>query len=149
MRAFVACLLEGSGALLRLDQNLTEPRMGATVASWLARLRIAPRRRPGVAAPELDALCQKLKSGLGPFGYQWLCACAVYPGLRLPLTSYLGAELARAVDRRVPGEAEHMALARLPWFRAGWMPDDLPALAARTGTTIPRPGPRGDRTGDP
>jgi formylglycine-generating enzyme required for sulfatase activity len=74
---------------------------------------------------ELDALCHKLESGLGPFGYQWLCACAVYPGLRLPITSYLGAELAHAVHRPVPDEAEHMALARLPWFRSGWMPDEL------------------------
>jgi formylglycine-generating enzyme required for sulfatase activity len=104
--------------------------MDATVASWLERLRrLGPRRRrrgePDAAAAELDALCRRLEDGLGPFGYQWLCACAVYPGLRLPITSYLGAELAREVGRPVPDEAEHMALARLPWFREGWMPDAL------------------------
>src|SRR5215470_5629391 len=104
--------------------------MDATVASsWLGRLRriaALPRRRQIGEQGELDDLCHKLADGLGPFGYQWLCACAVYPGLRLTITSYLGAELARAVDRdKVPDEAEHMALARLPWFRVGWMPDAL------------------------
>jgi formylglycine-generating enzyme required for sulfatase activity len=105
--------------------------MDATVASWLRRLRVTGAGRRGrraeVAAgkAELDGLCGKLENELGPFGYQWLCACAVYPGLRLPITSYLGAELARAVNRPVPDEAEHMALARLPWFRVGWMPDEL------------------------
>jgi len=103
--------------------------MDATVASLMERLRgIGADRRRRVAREEqaeLDALCLRLEGGLGPFGYQWLCACAVYPGLRLPITSYLGAELARAVGRPVPEEAEHMALARLPWFRAGWMPDEL------------------------
>lgn len=98
------------------------------VASWSELLRrIGAGRRLHGAAREgkLDDLCRKLESGLGTFGYQWLCACGVYPGLRLPITSYLGAELARAVDRPIPDEAEHMALARLPWFRVGWMPDEL------------------------
>jgi formylglycine-generating enzyme required for sulfatase activity len=105
--------------------------MDATVAFWRERLRTirAGRRRrgaePGMGEAELDAQCHKLEGRLGPFGYQWLCACAVYPGLRLPITAYLGAELARAVDRPVPDELEHMALARLPWFRTGWMPDEL------------------------
>src|SRR5215469_5628103 len=102
--------------------------MYATVASWRERLRLTRagrRRRNAAAEHELDALCVELQNGLGPFGYQWLCACAVYPGLRLPITSYLGAELARVVHRKVPDEAEHMALARLPWFRSGWMPDEL------------------------
>ena len=103
--------------------------MDATVASWLGRLRAigSNRRRREVAKEdaELDAVCTKLQDGLGTFGYQWLCACAVYPGLRLPITSYLGAELARSVDRDVPDEAEHMALSRLPWFRVGWMPEAL------------------------
>jgi formylglycine-generating enzyme required for sulfatase activity len=121
MLAAVALLLGDLGALVRLDHNLTDRRMDATVASWRERLRLSRPRE----AREYDALCRELASGLGPFGYQWLCACAVYPGLRLPITSYLGAELAGAVGRKVPDEAEHMVLARLPWFRTGWMPDEL------------------------
>jgi formylglycine-generating enzyme required for sulfatase activity len=126
--ASVALLLGNSGALSRLNHDLMDRPMDATVGFWLGRLRgIAARPRRGRTGEqsELDDLCLKLKKGLGPFGYQWLCACAVYPGLRLPITSYLGAGLARAVDRKLPDEAEHMALARLPWFRVGWMPDEL------------------------
>jgi formylglycine-generating enzyme required for sulfatase activity len=94
-------------------------------------MRVMAFRRRGVGLPggesrDYGALCARLAGELGPFGYQWLCACAVYPGLRLTITSYLGAKLATKVGRKAPpDEEEHMALARLPWFRAGWMPDEL------------------------
>ena len=70
-------------------------------------------------------LLDELRQSLGAFGFQWLCACAVYPGLRFPLTVHLGRRLAEAVDRPAPDEEEHMALCRLPWFRRGWMPEAL------------------------
>lgn len=66
-----------------------------------------------------------LERALGPFGFQWLCACAVYPGLRFPLSVYLGRCLAEAWPRLPPDEDEHLALFRLPWFRSGWMPEEL------------------------
>jgi formylglycine-generating enzyme required for sulfatase activity len=61
--------------------------------------------------------------GTSSFLYRWLCACAVYPLLRLDLTLYLGGVMAGA--RGGPGEAEALALVRLPWFRDGRMPDDV------------------------
>ena len=68
---------------------------------------------------------EQLKSELGPFHYQWLCACAVYPGLRWPLTVWLGRRLAEHLGRPVPSEDEHLPLVRLPWFREGAIPDPV------------------------
>src|SRR5512134_2681795 len=73
----------------------------------------------------LNALLRDLGAELGDFGYQWLAACAVYPRLHWHLTIYLGMELARTQDQPPPDENVHLALARLPWFRKGSMPDDL------------------------
>ena len=63
--------------------------------------------------------------GLGRSAINGSAPVGFIRGFVCPITSYLGAELARAVDRPIPDEAEHMALARLPWFRVGWMPDEL------------------------
>jgi tetratricopeptide (TPR) repeat protein len=73
----------------------------------------------------LSALLRDLRAELGEFGYQWLAACAVYPGLHWNLTVFLGAGLARANNVPRPDEDAHLALARLPWFRKGSMPDEL------------------------
>jgi len=73
----------------------------------------------------LDALCQRLRAGLGPFGYQWLCACAIYPRLRFPLSGYLGSALAGVLGRPPVTEREMLALYRLQWFRDGYLPADL------------------------
>ena len=61
-----------------------------------------------------------------PFMRQWLCSCAVFPGLRFALTLQLGRRLAEALGRNdVPGENEAMDIFRLPWFREGRMPEDV------------------------
>jgi WD domain, G-beta repeat len=95
-----------------------------TITDW-ALGRLIGR---GASVPRFDELrriTDELREQLGPFGFQWLCACAVYPGIRFPLTCYLGSELARALVRPLPSETEHLALFRLTWFRKGWMPDDI------------------------
>jgi len=74
---------------------------------------------------DLRTLCASLRNQLGPFGYQWLCACAVFPVLRLALTVHLGNQLAKAVGRISPNERELLSICRLPWFRKAWMPDEL------------------------
>jgi len=76
-------------------------------------------------ARQVPASCKMLRNGLGPFGYQWLCACAVFPGLRLPLTLALGNALADAAARPRPDEVEIRALCDLTWFRRGWIPDEF------------------------
>lgn len=79
----------------------------------------------GGDAEALTALLRDLHAELGDFSYEWLAACAVYPGLHWHLTVYLGAVLAKAQNAPIPDENAHLAIARLPWFRNGSMPDDL------------------------
>ena len=64
-------------------------------------------------------LVAQLRAYLGPDGFQWLCACAVFPGLSAGLARGLAGVLGltgRMVDTRLS------ALASLPFFRAGFMP---------------------------
>ena len=67
-----------------------------------------------------EKLVRQLTDYLGPRGFAWLCACAVYPEITWGLTL------------RVAGDAiDYSALpslARLPWFRHAFMPDWLRRL---------------------
>jgi Sulfatase-modifying factor enzyme 1 len=68
--------------------------------------------------PEIvQKLTRQLKGFLGPDGFSWLCACAVYPEITWPLTLRVAHE---------PTDYSTLpSLARLPWFRHGFMPDWL------------------------
>ena len=79
----------------------------------------------GAVHDPLDPLCFGLRAQLGRFGYQWLCASAVYPRLRFAFSCYLGSALAQTHRRSPISEPEMLALFRLPWFRTGFMPQDL------------------------
>ena len=93
--------------------------------------RVCPQRwlsRGAPEAEEIDDLLVSLRSYLGESGYYWMSACAVYPELHWNLTVYLGHTL--AVSQNDPHEkllsfTRLAALARLPWFRHGHMPDWL------------------------
>ena len=94
--------------------------IGSDAARWL-----------NANAPPDDTiavLLRQLNGYLGPTGFQWLCACALYPQITWAMTlsllsSLVGSEDAvgqkRALAEQLP------ALARLPWFRFGYMPDWL------------------------
>ena len=78
----------------------------------------------------IAVLLRQLNGYLGPTGFQWLCACALYPQITWDMTLsllsvLLGPEDAvgqkRALTEQLP------ALARLPWFRFCYMPDWLRA----------------------
>lgn len=73
----------------------------------------------------IEAQCRALQDQLGVFGYQCLCASAIYPRLRFSLSTYLAGVVAETVVRPKPDEDELLALFRLPWFRAGSMPVEL------------------------
>jgi formylglycine-generating enzyme required for sulfatase activity/uncharacterized protein with von Willebrand factor type A (vWA) domain len=81
---------------------------------WLER--VTPP--PAVAAQ----LLAQLRAYLDDAGWQWLCACAVYPQLTWDLTRYLGARLFGQPDA---WDERLLRLVRLPWFRYGTMPDWL------------------------
>jgi hypothetical protein len=80
---------------------------------------------PEKQGDQVDLLCRSLSDQLGVFGYQWLCACAVFPVLQLALTVHLGDALALAAGRPRPSEQELLTICRMPWFRKGWIPKEL------------------------
>ncbi len=87
-----------------------------------AMLGEQPRRwlEPRTPNPEtITALLQQLSDFLGQTGYAWFSACAVYPEIRWQLTLGLGDKLNCFSEERLT------KLARLPWFRYGYMPNWL------------------------
>ena len=68
-----------------------------------------------------DRLLDLLQRGLGKPVIRWLAGTTVYPELRWPLTLALKSATTRQATRSLDGDV--LAVARLPWFRAGWMPD--------------------------
>ncbi len=91
-------------------------------SSWLER----------VAPPQGDqaALASQLKWFLGPRGYQWLCACALYPQLQWEITLHLGQRLMKD-DASVRNGLSSMT--QLPWFRMGALP---PWLRSRLASSL-------------
>lgn len=86
-------------------------------SSWVTRVSPPP---PG----ELDDLRFQLRSALGPEYHRWLCGCAIFPVLAPSLTLALGRMALPAADDDELA-AGYAALAVLPWFRHGRMPDWL------------------------
>ncbi len=81
-----------------------------------------PRRYLERHAPEAETVTELLaqvRQFLEEQGYDWFSASAVYPELRWQLTLYLGEAL------QVLNEERLAKLARLPWFRYGYMPNWL------------------------
>ncbi|HJQ71261.1 MAG TPA: tetratricopeptide repeat protein [Blastocatellia bacterium] len=80
-----------------------------------------------LAAPprelDRDGAVAALREYLKEETFQWLCACAVYPELHWDLTLYLGS--LACMPESLVREENLLKLARLPWFRAGAMPDEL------------------------
>ncbi|MBP8122152.1 MAG: hypothetical protein KAZ26_05895 [Caldilineaceae bacterium] len=78
--------------------------------------------------PLVERILLELKEYLGYIGYTWLCACAVYPGLDWNLTLFLGNAVSGATRAQQLASERVLDLARLPWFRYGYMPDWLRIL---------------------
>jgi formylglycine-generating enzyme required for sulfatase activity len=64
----------------------------------------------------------ELRDYLGPGGFRWLCATAVYPELQWELTLRVGQ---LAAPEQSLDEAALWRLLRLPWFREGAIPDEI------------------------
>jgi hypothetical protein len=97
---------------------------GKSFDLYPAMLEQRPRRflERHAPAPEMEAeLLTQLLNFLKPDGFKWLAACAVYPGLNWNLTLSLGQQLDLIGDNNT----RLLRLARLPWFRYGYMPDWL------------------------
>ncbi|MEM7129700.1 MAG: lipase family protein [Chloroflexota bacterium] len=74
---------------------------------------------------ETEELMEGLKKYLGPAGYYWLGACAVYPSLQWNFTLSLGYLLNEAEQETRLDSTSLIRLFRLPWFRYAFMPDWL------------------------
>lgn len=121
---------------------LVLPASGAGIAAYVARGERAPQvsfNARGSLVPHLleeddemwiahaepprelvRQLVRDLELAVGPDAMTWLAACAVYPGVDWAVLLYLGKEL------KIPNfEDNLLALARLPWFRHGYLPDWL------------------------
>lgn len=73
---------------------------------------------------EVEELTAQVKAYLGQDGWDWLCACAVYPQVIWELTLYHGYWLFGGDEQWLEDWAERvLRLVRLPWFRYGTMPD--------------------------
>lgn len=91
-------------------------------------LRTSSRRWIERNPPEqsiIDEMLTSLRLYLRKDGYFWLCACAVYPELKWPLTLYLGNSLSGIDGQRLIQTFPLIDLSRLPWFRCGYVPDWL------------------------
>jgi hypothetical protein len=139
---------QGAGFVLlpaRRAALRTLAQVWAGLPAELADLPGAPRRMPtllrGAALrwlsrqpppdDEVEGLKRELRRWLGPTAYDWLAASAAYPALSAELTAWLADVLESTegeTDTAAAGplrEARLFALAQLPWFRQGRMPDWL------------------------
>ncbi|MBD2136446.1 formylglycine-generating enzyme family protein [Anabaena sp. FACHB-1237] len=66
-----------------------------------------------------------LREYLGDDSFYWFCACAVFPELQWNITIYLGNVLKTELGKSLLEVDSLTTLARLPWFRSGYIPDWL------------------------
>lgn len=145
---------QGAGFLLlpaRRAALKTLAQVWAGLPAELADLPGAPRQLPALlrgaalrwlsrqAPPEdeVQGLKRELRRWLGPGAYRWLAASAAYPAISAELAGHLADVMEASVaasgtvtDRSAAAdgalrEARLFALAQLPWFRQGRMPDWL------------------------
>ena len=77
------------------------------------------------SSQEVTRALDLLVTSLGPSGWYWLSACALYPEISYDLTVSLGRLLRGDDGEPVAGHLDVALLARLPWFRYAFMPDWL------------------------
>jgi len=104
------------------DSPLYQRGDGGDFGEFPEHLAERPRRWLEHHAPDDSVLIELLRQVhdfLGKDGYFWFSACAIYPELRWQLTLYLGEQLKLLTSEGLA------RLARLPWFRYGYMPNWL------------------------
>lgn len=112
--------IEGLASLVRAFETDHAPILTINKDTPPIQLLERPVRWTGRNAPpdlEVQTLITDIKKYLGEEGFYWLCATAVYPELRWELTLHLGNML------NLLNTNTFMRIARLPWFRIGYMPD--------------------------
>ena len=85
-------------------------------------------------AEQIDTVLESLQQYLGKDGFYWLSACAVYPELHWNITIYLGNAIKTEDGHSLLETSSVINLARLPWFRYGYMPNWLRDRLIKTFT---------------
>ena len=127
-------VLPASESGLRGLVSLLHPQSATTRLQWdgspMPRyleerpLRWLTREKPSVA--EEQELLQQLRKFLGKEGFEWLCACAVWHEVRWQMTLFFGYQLFGQDTAAISARLALLArLARLVWFKTGFMPDWL------------------------
>ncbi|WP_254445343.1 formylglycine-generating enzyme family protein [Anabaena sp. UHCC 0204] len=84
---------------------------------WLERNSPEPEK--------IATMLVSLRRYLGDDSFYWFCACAVFPELQWNITIYLGNVLKTKAGKSLLEVCSLNNLARLPWFRSGYIPDWL------------------------
>ncbi|WP_375467177.1 formylglycine-generating enzyme family protein [uncultured Nostoc sp.] len=74
---------------------------------------------------QINAMLDSLEKYLGQNSFYWLSACAVFPDLDWNITIYLGNVLKTQSGKSLIEVCSLTDLARLPWFRYGYIPNWL------------------------
>jgi D-alanyl-D-alanine carboxypeptidase len=93
------------------EQLITQPRR------WIDRDPPEPE--------QIEVMLKLIEQYLGKAGYYWFAACSVFPELHWNITIYLGDLLKTEAGLSIIDACTSGRLARLPWFRYGYIPDWL------------------------
>jgi hypothetical protein len=112
------------GEILTAQQGMRPAATPADARATPVYLRDLAGLLDTVAPPlsEEGGLLAALRRDLGPRGFVWLCACAIYPEIQWGLTLTLGRALLKEERERAD---LLVTLSALPWLRRGYMPDWL------------------------
>jgi len=126
--ALLPLTFDGLASVVRVFETENVP-LTFSASNLPSPLNERPTRWTGRNAPpetEVKMLIDDLKNNyLDEKGFYWLCATAVFPELRWEITLYLGSVLKDDTDQELLDVNRLLQIARLPWFRIGYMPDWL------------------------
>ncbi|MBO3457466.1 MAG: formylglycine-generating enzyme family protein [Aetokthonos hydrillicola CCALA 1050] len=119
VRSLSQVLHHGSATyvLSEKDQNPLPETLRTQPHYWIERNPPKPE--------QINTMLNSLQEYLGEDGFYWLSACAVFPELHWNITIYLGNALKTEDSQSLLEVCSLTNLARLPWFRYGYIPDWL------------------------
>jgi len=86
-------------------------------------------RYPHIDTMDAARTMEEIRRYLGDDVFKWFCACSIYPELHWALTLFLGS--LQLMPGGIVSEENLLSLISLPYFRSGFIPDDLRQLLMR------------------
>lgn len=115
------------GGMLELVQYFEE-RATPTLREWKYELEPTDK----LLQVDEDRLVADLEAQLPPHLLSWVAACALYTELHWDLTLAIGRTLRGETEPEIPF-ADLRLLARLPWFKRGYMPQEVRSALLDSG----------------